>query len=107
MAAAYVSPRQRIMAPFLGTPGVEQSALFESDDEQEREMTASEAEGCFYWPAVRSSTMFPGRYGRRRRVEKKYTHEDFNRLWQGKKQKEADRRQERGRKCAEGGERDC
>lgn len=69
-AAAYVSPRQWIMALFLGTPGVEQSALFKSDDEQEREMTASEAEGCFYWPAVGSSEMFPGRYRRRRRLEK-------------------------------------
>lgn len=58
------------MAPFLGTPGVEQSALFKSDDEQEREMTASEAEGCFYWPAVGSSEMFPGRYRRRRRGRK-------------------------------------
>lgn len=60
MAAANV---HQIMAPFPGTPGVEQSALFKSDDEQEREMTAREPEGCFYWPAVGSSEMFPGRYG--------------------------------------------
>lgn len=54
-------------------------------------MTASEAEGCFYWPAVGSSEMFPGRYRRRRRgrkilpqrFEQTLAEEEAKKRWKG------------------------